>query len=272
MAAAQPVPPHGDDVYRPKPGQRGKDVMWLGTPETMVAAMLKAARVGPADLVADLGAGDGRIAIAAARDFGARALGIEYEPPMADLARRNAGRAGVADRVRIVTGDIFREDFSAATVVTLYLLPELNLQLRPQLLDMTPGTRVVSYAWTMAEWEPDDLVRADPRDPYPQDAYLWIVPANVAGRWVLTEDGGSFRATLELEQRFQKIGGTIRIDGSPERQPILGAFLVAREFGFTFVDRDGGVKAVRLEVDRGRASGSSRLGEYVVRIGARRAD
>ena len=246
--------------------------MWLGTPETMVAAMLKAARVGPADLVADLGAGDGRIAIAAARDFGARALGIEYEPPMADLARRNAVRAGVADRVRIVTGDIFREDFGAATVVTLYLLPDLNLQLRPQLLDMTPGTRVVSYAWTMAEWEPDDLVRADPRDPYPLDAYLWIVPAKVAGRWTLAEDGGSFRATLEIDQRFQKIGGTIGVGGSAERQPILGAFLVGRELGFTFVDRDGGVKAVRLDVDGSRASGSSRLGEYVVRIGARRAD
>ena len=264
------MPPHGDEVYRPKPGQRGKDVMWLGTPETMVAAMLKAARVGSADLVVDLGAGDGRIAIAAARDFGARAVGIEYEPPMADLARRNAVRAGVADRVRIVTGDIFREDFSQASVVTMYLLPELNLQLRPQLLDMKPGTRIVSYAWTMAEWEPDELIRAHPTDPYPQDAYAWIVPAKAAGRWSIAEVGGSFRATLELEQRFQKIGGTIAVDDARARQPILGAYLVGTELGFTFVDRDGGVKALRLALDGDRAGGTSRLGEYVVRVTAQR--
>ena len=131
LAGAQAVKPHGDAIFTPTPGQIGKDVMWLGSPEPMVGAMLRAARTGPNDLVIDLGAGDGRIPIAAARDFGAQAIGIEYDPKMAALAARNAERAGVADRVRIIEGDLFNHDFTRATVLTLYLLPEINLQLRP---------------------------------------------------------------------------------------------------------------------------------------------
>lgn len=262
-APAQIVPPHGDEIYRPKAGQAGKDVMWLGSSEKIVAAMLRAAKVGPNDLVVDLGAGDGRIAIAAARDFGARAIGIEYEPPMAELARRNAERAGVANRVRFVTGDIFREDFTAATVVTMYLLPELNLQLRPQLLAMKPGTRIVSHAWTMAEWQPDELIRGES-----MDAYLWIVPARVEGRWMVAEENGRVSATVDIVQRFQRIGGTITIAG--ETQPLLGAFVSGPELGFTFVDRDGGLKAVRLTVDGDRATGNSRLDEWAVPLRAER--
>ena len=195
-APAQPVAPHGDAVYTPMPGQVGKDVMWLGTPDAMVAAMLAAAKTGPADLVADLGAGDGRIAIAAARDFGARAIGVEYDAKMAALAARNAARAGVADRVRIVEGDIFKEDFSRASVVTLYLLPELNLELRPTILAMPAGTRVVSYQFTMAEWEPDTVIRGTP-----WDAYLWIVPARVAGSWRVADEAGREVAALDVAQQ-----------------------------------------------------------------------
>lgn len=261
--AAQPVAPHGDALYTPTPGQIGKDVMWLGTPDSMVGAMLTAAGTGPGDTVADLGAGDGRIAIAAARDFGARAIGIEYDAKMAALAQRNAARAGVADRVRIVEGDIFKEDFSQATVVTLYLLPELNLQLRPTILAMAPGTRVVSYQFTMSEWEPDRTIASRP-----WDAYLWIVPARVAGRWTVLDDAGRGVATLELAQQFQKVGGTITFAGAP--QPLLGAALAGRELRFTFVDRDGGVRNVRLVVDGDRAEGESRLGEHAVRWTARR--
>jgi SAM-dependent methyltransferase len=262
-APAQIVPPHGDEIYRPKAGQSGKDVMWLGSSEKIVAAMLRAAKVGPTDLVVDLGAGDGRIAIAAARDFGARAIGIEYEPPMAELARRNAERAGVSNRVRFITGDIFREDFTAATVVTMYLLPELNLQLRPQILAMKPGTRIVSHAWTMAEWQPDELIRGES-----MDAYLWIVPARVEGRWTIAEVNGSASATVDIVQRFQRIGGTITIAG--ETQPLLGAFVSGPDLGFTFVDRDGGLKAVRLTVDGDRATGNSRLDEWAVPLRAER--
>ncbi len=245
------------------PGQIGKDVMWLGTPDAMVAAMLKAAQTGPADFVADLGAGDGRIAIAAARDFGARALGIEYDPKMAALAARNAARSGVGDRVRVVEGDIFKEDVSRASAVTLYLLPELNLQLRPTILAMAPGTRVVSYQFTMAEWEPDQVIRGAP-----WEAYLWIVPATVAGRWRIADGAGSEVATIQLAQQFQKVGGTIVVAGVP--QPVLGATLTGRELRFSFVDRDGGLRAVRFDVDGDRASGESRLGEYAVRWTARR--
>lgn len=262
-APAQPVAPHGDAIYTPTPGQIGKDVMWLGTPDSMVAAMLAAAKTGPGDLVADLGAGDGRIAIAAARDFGARAIGIEYDAKMAALAQRNAARAGVADRVRVVEGDIFKEDFSRASVVTLYLLPELNLQLRPTILAMPPGTRVVSYQFTMAEWEPDAVIRGTP-----WDAYLWIVPAPVAGRWRASGEDGREVATLDLAQQFQKVGGTISIAGAA--QPLLGAALSGRELRFSFVDRDGGLRAVRLDVDGERAAGESRLGDYAVRWSARR--
>jgi hypothetical protein len=212
--------------------------MWLGTPDAMVAAMLKAARTGPADFVADLGAGDGRIAIAAARDFGARALGIEYDPKMAALAARNAARAGVGDRVRIVEGDIFKEDFSRASVVTLYLLPELNLQLRPTILAMAPGTRVASHQFTMAEWEPDQLIRGPT-----WDAYLWIVPATVAGRWRVADESGRDVATVELAQQFQKVGGTIAVAGTP--QPVLGASLAGRELCFVRRSRRR-LRAVRL--------------------------
>ncbi len=237
--------------------------MWLGTPDAMVAAMLAAAKTGPADLVADLGAGDGRIAIAAARDFGARAIGVEYDAKMAALAARNAARAGVADRVRIVEGDIFKEDFSRASVVTLYLLPELNLELRPTILAMPAGTRVVSYQFTMAEWEPDTVIRGTP-----WDAYLWIVPARVAGSWRVADEAGREVAALDVAQQFQKVGGTVTVAGT--RQPLLGAALSGRELRFSFVDRDGGLRAVRLDVDGDRAAGESRLGGYAVRWSARR--
>jgi len=262
-AGAQAVKPHGDEIYTPQPGQVGKDVMWLGTPEAMVTAMLRAAKTGPNDFVADLGAGDGRIAIAAAKEFGARAMGIEYDPKMAALAARNAMREGVFDRVRIVEGDIFKEDFSRASVVTLYLLPELNLQLRPQILAMAPGTRVVSYTFTMAEWEPDETIKGATFD-----AYLWTVPAQVAGRWSVADESGREVAVADIDQQFQKIGGTITV--AAKAQPLLGAFVAGRELGFSYLDRDTAFRAVRLTVDADRAAGTSRLGEHELRLTARR--
>ena len=262
-APAQPVQPHGDTIYTPQPGQIGKDVMWLGSPEAMVGAMLRAANTGPNDLVIDLGAGDGRIPIAAARDFGARAIGIEYDPKMAALAARNAERAGVADRVRIIEGDLFKHDFSRANVLTLYLLPEINLQLRPQILAMAPGTRVVSNTFTMAEWEPDQTIKG-----VTFDAYLWIVPAKVAGRWTIDDEHGRPVGSVELVQQFQKLGGTMTIGGGA--QILTGAFVAGRDLGFTYVDRDGGVRTARLTVDGDRAKGVSRLGESGFPIVARR--
>ena len=247
--AMQGVPPEGDEEYRQRSGQPGKDVIWVPTPDALVTQMLRAAKTTAKDLVYDLGAGDGKIAIAAAKEFGARAVGIEYNPELAALARRNAERAGVADRVTIVTGDIFKEDFSHATVVTMYLLPELNLRLRPLLLRMTPGTRVVSHSFHMGEWEADETLSLDTRD-----ALLWVVPADVGGHWQFKEKDGSWEARVDIEQRFQRIGGTLT-RGNTTR-PLLGATIAGAQLAFTFVDSDGGIRTVRGRIDGDAFSGN----------------
>ncbi len=261
-AGAQDFPRYGDAIYEPRLRQDGKDVMWLPTPDGMVTRMLEMAKVGKGDVVYDLGAGEGRIPIAAAQRFGATAVGIEYDPKLADLARRNAQRAGVADKVRIVTGDIFKEDFTSASVITLYLLPELNQQLRPQLLAMKPGTRIVSHMWDMGEWEPDEAFAADG-----SEAFLWIVPARVAGRWKLS-DGGFFDGEVEFVQFFQRIGGTITIRG--KSQPVTGAYVNGPVVGFTFQDADGAIRSVRARVDGDRLSGQLRFPGNIVPLTGRR--
>lgn len=199
----------GED-YTPTVGQPGKDVVWVPTPEKLVDRMLRMAQVTAADYVVDLGSGDGIITITAARDFNARALGIEYNPDMVELARRNAQSAGVADRVTFIQGDIFEEDFSSATVVTMYLLQQLNLRLRDTLLQMKPGTRLVSHAFDMGEWKADDTATVEGRM-----AFLWIVPAQVDGSWRLSfsQGGQPVIATMELEQEFQKFSGALSQQG-----------------------------------------------------------
>jgi len=241
-AFAQDFPnPAGDDLYKPMSGQSGKDVVWVPTPDEMVRRMLERAKVTKEDLVFDLGCGDGKIPIAAARLFGATAKGIEYNPEMAALARRNTERAGVTDRVEIITGDIFdpqlQARFMQATVITTYLLPDLNLKLRPTLLRMRPGTRVVTHAFHMGEWEPDETFNVEHRD-----GYSWIVPTNVAGRWELREEDG-MDASIDLVQRYQRIGGTITLKG--RTQPLLGPFVQGDAIGFTFVDAEGQVRSLR---------------------------
>jgi SAM-dependent methyltransferase len=237
--------------------------MWLPTPDAMVERMLRMAKTTSADVVYDLGAGDGRLPIVAAKEFGATAVGIEYDRDLAALARRNAERAGVAGRVSIVAGDIFKEDFSRATVVTLYLLPDLNQQLRPQLLAMKPGTRVVSHAWDMGEWEPDATVRSDE-----SEAFLWIVPARVEGRWTVRDEGGFFVGELELTQQFQRVGGTLTLRG--KLQPLLGAYVDGESLGFTFVDLDGGVRSVRARIAGSTLSGSLRFAGNLTAVTGRR--
>lgn len=195
----------GDSQFQPEVGQPGKDVIWVPTPATLVAEMLRMADVKPGERVVDLGSGDGIIAITAARDFGARALGIEYNPDMVALSKRKAAEAGVADQAAFVRGDIFEEDFSDADVVTMYLLPSLNLRLRPTLLAMKPGTRLTSHAFDMGEWEADETRTADSRT-----AYLWIVPANVDGEWRASAEGFALAAgALKLDQSFQKATGSL---------------------------------------------------------------
>ena len=238
--------------------------MWLPTPDAMVTRMLQAAKTTRDDVVYDLGAGDGRIPIAAAKEFGAKAVGIEYDANLAALARRSAERAGVADKVTIIQGDIFNEDFSGASVVTLYLLPDLNQQLRPRLLRMKPGTRIVSHLWDMGEWEPDDTLHAGE-----SEAFLWIVPAEVAGRWMLSEERSRWEAVVEITQRFQRIGGTLTIRGAT--QPLLGAYVQGATLGFTFVGSDGGVRSVRARVEGSAFSGSLQFSGHLTPIAGRRA-
>ena len=247
--AAQAPPDYGDEVYKPSMGQAGKDVIWIPTPDALVKAMLAAAKVTSDDIVYDLGAGDGRIPIAAARQFGARAIGIEYDKDMADLARRNARRAGVDGRVQIITGDIFKEDFSKATVVTMYLLPDLNLKLRPLILAMKPGTRVTSHAFSMGDWEPDEFLSVEARD-----AYLWYVPARVEGTWAFKEDGWGTEGTVVFVQRYPRLGGTVTIGG--KTQPVLGPALRGDKLTFAFIDNDGYLRAAHVVVDDREFKGS----------------
>jgi hypothetical protein len=230
------------ETYAPKRGQMGKDVMWLPTSDDLVFKLLEAAEVGPNDELVDLGAGDGKIPIAAARQFGAKAWGIEYNKDLAALAQRNAQRAGVGDRVRIVHGDIFQEDFSKATVVTMYLLEELNAQLRPSILAMKPGTRVLSNTFSMGDWEPDQVIRVTNGT-----GYFWTVPANVAGLWTLSGLDEKGNATLKLDQNFQRLGGTLTLQG--KTQNLLGARMEGAYLHFSFINADGLLKAVKVLVN-----------------------
>lgn len=242
----------GDDKYQPRLGQEGKDVIWMPTGGELVTLMLKTAKVAPNDLVYDLGAGDGKIAIAAAKEFGARAIGIEFNPDMAAFAQRNAVRAGVGDRVKIINGDIFKEDFSKATVVTLYLLPDLNLKLRPILLKMKPGTRVVSHAFTMGDWEADQEIEAGQR------GYFWIVPANVAGDWVIDGIETQNKVVLNLVQRYQRIGGSLTVGG--KTQPILNPSLEGDKLSFGYIDRNNNLHNVKLTVNGSQLKGEGKGG------------
>jgi len=241
-------------TYAPKLGQMGKDVMWLPTRDELVTQMLTVAQVSPDDEVVDLGAGDGKIAIAAARQFGARAWGIEYNKDLAALAQRNAEKAGLAGRVRIVQGDIFKEDFSKASVVTLYLLEELNELLRPTLLGMRPGTRVVSNTFGMGDWEPDQVIRVGSNT-----GYFWKVPAQVAGQWTVHGLDRRGPVQLALTQRHQRVGGTLTGGAALGHvtQPLLGTRLDGADLHFSFVKEDGQLQAVQV-----RVQGATMAGEW----------
>jgi hypothetical protein len=237
--------------YKPQVGQAGKDVIWVPTPNDLVTKMLAMAKVTPKDYVVDLGAGDGKIAIAAGRDFGATALGIEYNPDMARLAQCLVQAEGVGSRVKIIQGDIFKEDFSKATVVTMYLLPELNLCVRHRLLAMKPGTRVTSHAFTMGDWEADERAEVEYRN-----AYLWIVPARVGGNWSLRDAGGTIELSLALSQSFQKVGGEVAVGG--RKQPVIGASLQGEELRFSFNDAKGVTRHFTGTVRGNQISGTLR--------------
>lgn len=213
-----------DKPFEPQVGQAGKDVVWVPTPDTMVQKMLDMAKVTPADFLMDLGSGDGKTVIAAARR-GVRALGIEYNPDMVALSQRRAREAGVASMVTFERADLFETDLSKATVITMFLLPDINLKLRPKILDLRPGTRIVSNSFTMGEWEEDQSERVTEDCTSWCNALLWIVPAKVAGTWTVGNE------TLTLTQTFQKLSGSL---GST---PITGGRMNGEEITFVAGDR-----------------------------------
>ena len=248
-ATAQPPEATAQPTPEPEIGQEGKDVPWVPTPDVLVDKMLEMAEVTADDLVIDLGSGDGRLVIAAAR-LGARAVGVELEPNLVALSERRAAEAGVADRTGFVATDLFDFDLSPATVVTMFLLPDINYRLRPTLFDLRPGTRIVSNTWDLRGsetdpdapgWVADATVVLDPCPTW-CTSLLWIVPAKVAGAWRM--DGGE----LVLEQDFQEVSGELRTAGGTV--PISGGRLRGEEISF----EAGGVSYT------GRVAGSTMSG------------
>ena len=233
----------GDDQYKPTVGQSGKDVVWVPSPDQLIDKMLRTAQVTDKDLVYDLGAGDGKIAIAAALNHGARAVGIEYNPEMAALAQRNVERAGLKDKVRIIRGDIFEEDFSSATVVTLYLLPQLNLRLKPILQKMKPGTRVVSNSFNMDDWLPEETIETDRGR-----GFFWIIPARIEGQWTVQLGGQT--GQLNLQQKDQMFEGSLNLQGQTHK--VVKGRLRGSEFQFEYQRGDGSLAKVSGSLDAGR--------------------
>jgi hypothetical protein len=243
-AAAQQ---QGDKEFVPEVGQAGKDVIWVPTPPELVEKMLQMARTTPDDFVIDLGSGDGRIAIAAAKKFGARSMGVEYNPDMVALSNREAERQRVADKVKFVKADIFETDFSQATIITMYLLPDLNLKLRPKILGQKPGTRVVSHQFSMGDWQPDETANIDNRL-----AHLWIVPAKAGGTWSLRIEGSAQERPLSLRQSFQMLTG--QLNGATATSMLSQARLRGDRISFTVTEG-----AVRRDFS-GRVQGNAMEG------------
>jgi precorrin-6B methylase 2 len=188
--------------YEPKVGQAGKDVVWVPTPQELVNKMLDMAKVTAQDYVMDLGSGDGRTVITAAKR-GATAVGIEYNPEMVELAKRNATKEGVNGKATFLKADLYETDLSKATVITMFLLPEINMKLRPKILNLKPGTRIVSNSFTMEDWEDDQTETVSGECTSWCTAHFWIVPAKVDGTWQTPQ------GDLKLTQEFQKVKGTL---------------------------------------------------------------
>ena len=210
--------------FQPEVGQSGKDVVWVPTSQALVDRMLDLGKLTPKDFHMDLGSGDGRTVITAAKR-GATSLGIEYNPDMVSLSQRNAAKEGVSARAKFVKADLFETDFSKANLITLFLLPDINLKLRPKILDLKPGTRIVSNSFTMGEWQHDRSVQATDKEGCQSycTAYLWIVPAKVDGDWKLPD------GELTLKQSFQMITGTLKAGG---RQTALKGRLNGEQISF----------------------------------------
>jgi precorrin-6B methylase 2 len=209
--------------FEPQVGQAGKDVVWVPTPQALVDKMLDMAKVTPRDYLMDLGSGDGRTVITAAKR-GLTAQGIEYNPDMVELSKKNAAAAGVNGKATFMKADLFETDFSKADVITMFLLPTINMKLRPKILDLKPGTRIVSNSFNMEDWQPDETAQVTEGCSSWCTAYLWIVPAKVGGTWTTPQ------GELTLTQQFQMLTGTL---GST---PIADGKVNGNEVTFTVGD------------------------------------
>ncbi|MBA3893326.1 MAG: class I SAM-dependent methyltransferase [Gemmatimonadales bacterium] len=239
---------------------RAPDVHFVPTDTTKVREMLTAAKVGSKDLVYDLGCGDGRIVITAVKKYGARGVCVDIDPVRIKESKSNADTAGVRDRIRFVEGDLFEQDLSKATVVTLYLLPSLNERLRPKLFrELRPGTRIVSNAFDMGDWKADRTLDTKTFSGMQGYAYLWIIPADMSGEWRLEHKGGEGRSyTLSLEQQYQQVSGTASSDG--KSVPLSNLRVKGDSLSFTLGAGGGSDKGLEFtgRVDGGRASGTSK--------------
>ncbi len=228
FALAQPAEVKKEE-YQPSVGQAGKDVVWVPTPQELVDKMLDMAKVTASDYVIDLGSGDGRTVITASKR-GAKAVGIEYNPDMVNLSRKNAEKEGAKNAV-FINGDIFKEDFTQATVLTMFLLPSLNVQLRPIILDMKPGTRVVSNSFDMGDWDADESFSANEGCTSWCRAHYWMVPAKVEGTWKVGD------SELKLTQKYQKLSGTLTT-GNVVAPIADGAKMKGEEIVFTAAGKE----------------------------------
>ena len=235
--------------YQPEIGQLGKDVVWVPTPPRLIQRMLQMADTSSKDVVVDLGSGDGRIPIAAAKLFGARSIGVEFDPDLVQYSIRAAAREGVSEKVRFAREDFFQTDLSGATVVTLYVSPTVMLQLRPRLLALKPGTRVASHQFTMGDWEPDEMASVEN-----VPAYLWVVPASAAGPWQLTLGEDTY--ALMLSQEYQMLRGSAGRGG--RHAPVIGGRLRGEMIRFSFADNNGDVRMFSGRVSGERMEGTAR--------------
>jgi hypothetical protein len=242
MLAASAYAQPAKQGFEPRVGQAGKDVVWVPTPQALVDKMLDIANATPSDYLIDLGSGDGRTVITAAKR-GLRAHGIEYNPDMVELSKRHAAEEGVSDKATFAKADLYESDFSKATVITMFLLPEINLKLRPKILNLKPGTRIVSNTFTMGEWSADETASVGGDDCYNWcTALLWIVPAKVEGTWKFAD------GEIVLKQSYQMITGSLEAGG--RTAPLVGARLRGDEIYIRTADNEY----------RGRVSGDTIVG------------
>ena len=232
----------------PQIGQVSRDSVWVPTPERLIRRMLQMADTTSRDVVIDLGAGDGRIPIYAAKHFGAEAIGVELEANLVRLARETAAAQGVSHLATFLQQDLFAADLSRATVIALYISPGVMTRLKPRLLRLKPGTRVVSHYFTLEDWEPDETIRLEGRT-----AHLWVVPAEVAGTWEVETPGDRF--LVRVQQKYQGLATAGERGGKPV--PVIGAALRGHEIRFRAFDRDGSSRHFRGTVEAGRMSGES---------------